>query len=166
MFCSGAWSVEPGLCQRPAADVESPGRWRWVACCCAWRRRLLFRQLPQAGPTEDAASLLFRQFAPGLTVEYGAHHTQAVENAYALVENGEAERVLAIIGFRGVPERAFTIVRLKDWEERERTQRNCWRVARAAVPGHRLACLCGESAGAGPERLRPGAGSGGGRAGL
>ena len=86
---------------------------------------LLFRQLPQElAPTEDRGVFIIPATSPqGSTVEYGAHHTQAVEKILMpLVENGEAERVLAIVGFRGVPERAFTIVRLKDWEERDRTQ--------------------------------------------
>ena len=86
---------------------------------------VLFRQLPQElAPTEDRGVFIIPATAPqGATVEYGAHHTQAVEEILMpLVENGEAERVLAIVGFRGVAERAFTIVRLKDWEDRERTQ--------------------------------------------
>ena len=86
---------------------------------------LLFRQLPQElAPTEDRGVFIIPASSPqGSTVAYGEHHTRSLEKILMpLVEQGEAERVLAIIGFRGVQERAFTIVRLKDWGERDRTQ--------------------------------------------
>lgn len=88
---------------------------------------LLFRQLPQElAPTEDRGVFIIPATAPqGSTIKYGEHHTRSLEKILMpLVENGEAERVLAIVGFRGVAERAFTIVRLKDWDQRDRTQQD------------------------------------------
>ncbi len=107
------------------AALRTP--WPLIAGCvllCGFAV-LLFRLLPQElAPTEDRGVFIIPASAPqGSTSEYAQHHTREVEQILLpLVENGEAERVLAIIGFRGVAERAFTIVRLKDWGERERTQ--------------------------------------------
>ena len=86
---------------------------------------LVFRQLPQElAPTEDRGVFIIPASAPqGATADYSVHHVKEVEKILMpLVENGEAERALSIVGFRNVPERAFSIVRLKDWDERERSQ--------------------------------------------
>jgi len=75
-------------------------------------------------PTEDRGVFIVPATAPqGATADYTTHHIKEVEALMQpLVDNGEAERVLSIVGFRGQPENAFMITRLKPWGERQRSQ--------------------------------------------
>ena len=85
----------------------------------------IFPQLPQElAPTEDRGVFIINSVAPeGASIDYTEHHTRKIQALLEpLVESGEAERVLSIVGFRGQVERGFTIVRLKHWSERDRTQ--------------------------------------------
>ncbi|MBA3980827.1 MAG: multidrug transporter AcrB [Alcanivorax sp.] len=85
----------------------------------------IFPQLPQElAPIEDRGVFIVPSRAPeGSSIDYTDHHTRKLQGILQpLVENGEAERVLSIVGFRGEVERGFSIVRLKPWGERERTQ--------------------------------------------
>lgn len=86
---------------------------------------MVYHVLPQElAPTEDRGVIIIPASAPqGSTAEYSSHHVRAVENLLnPLVEEGVAERVLSIVGFRGVTERAFTIMRLKEWGDRDISQ--------------------------------------------
>lgn len=78
----------------------------------------------ELAPTEDRGVFIVPATAPqGATAEYTTHHIKEVEALMQpLVDNGEAERVLSIVGFRGQPENAFMITRLKPWGERQRSQ--------------------------------------------
>lgn len=94
-----------------------------IAVCVAGA--LAYTQLPQElAPTEDRGIFIVPGSAPqGATAEYTAFHAGKVEQKLLpLVEQGVAERVLSIVGFRGQSGSAFTIVRLKPWEERDITQ--------------------------------------------
>ena len=78
----------------------------------------------ELAPTEDRGVFIVPATAPqGATADYTTHHIKEVEALMQpLVDNGEAERVLSIVGFRGQPENAFMITRLKPWGERQRSQ--------------------------------------------
>lgn len=73
---------------------------------------------------EDRGVFIVNSSAPqGATAEYTSHHVSKVEDVLQpLLDSGEAQRVLSIIGFRGRPDNAFTIVRLAPWGERSRSQ--------------------------------------------
>ncbi|MCB1837578.1 MAG: efflux RND transporter permease subunit, partial [Alcanivoracaceae bacterium] len=81
-----------------------------------------FTQLPrELAPIEDRGVFIVPGSAPqGSTSSYTAFHSRKVEEKLMpLVEQGHAERVLSIVGFRGQPTQGFTIVRLAPWEERD-----------------------------------------------
>src|SRR5690606_33104337 len=83
---------------------------------------LAFTQLPrELAPIEDRGVFIVPGSAPqGSTASYTAFHSRKVEEKLMpLVEQGHAERVLSIVGFRGQPTQGFTIVRLAPWEERD-----------------------------------------------
>ena len=83
---------------------------------------LAFTQLPrELAPIEDRGVFIVPGSAPqGSTSSYTAFHSRKVEEKLMpLVEQGHAERVLSIVGFRGQPTQGFTIVRLAPWEERD-----------------------------------------------
>jgi multidrug efflux pump len=84
-------------------------------------------QIPrELAPIEDRGVFIVPATAPqGATANYTQHHAAKIEEILLpLLEQGEAERVLSIVGFRGQVTSAFTIVRLKDWSERDRRQQD------------------------------------------
>ncbi|MDX1588220.1 MAG: efflux RND transporter permease subunit [Oleiphilaceae bacterium] len=78
----------------------------------------------ELAPTEDRGVFIIPSSAPtGSTAEYTAHHAAKVEDQMQdLVQSGDVERILTIVGFRNDEEGAFTIVRLAPWEQRSRSQ--------------------------------------------
>ncbi|TVR84188.1 MAG: efflux RND transporter permease subunit, partial [Rhodospirillales bacterium] len=88
----------------------------------------LFQMLPQElAPTEDRGVFIVPSRAPeGTTPE---HTFRGVEDVEAVLrpfrdETGDVERIFSIVGWGGVGNRGFTIVRLKDWSERDRRQQD------------------------------------------
>ena len=83
----------------------------------------LYLGLPkELAPKEDRGVFFVSITAPqGATVSYTDSETRKVEAiVQPLLESGEARRVFAIVGRRNAPNRAFVVVRLAEWEERER----------------------------------------------
>ena len=88
---------------------------------------LVFPRLGQElSPTEDRGVFIVPSSAPqGANADYTDHHVKKIEAVLQpLLDNGEAERVLSIVGFRGQVDSAFTIVRLKPWDQRQRSQQD------------------------------------------
>ncbi len=100
---------------------------------------LAYNGIPrELSPTEDRGVFIVPATAPqGATPEYTAWHLRRVESLLAplLEEGGEGQRTLSIVGFRGQPERAFMIARLKPWEERERSQQDIVNGLRGPLSG-------------------------------
>jgi multidrug efflux pump len=85
---------------------------------------LVFNQLPsELTPREDRGVLFVPLTTPqGSNVGYTDAQTREVEEILApLVESGEVTSLYSIVGSWGRPYRAFVVVRLADWSERERT---------------------------------------------
>jgi multidrug efflux pump len=83
----------------------------------------VFRALPgELTPKEDRALAFVSLTAPqGSTVAYTDAQVRQVEELVApLRESGEVETVYSIVGSGGRPYRAFVVLRLAPWEERER----------------------------------------------
>lgn len=88
---------------------------------------LAWTQIPrELAPIEDRGVFIIPATAPqGATANYTQHHAGKIEKiVLPLLEQGEVERVLSIVGFRGQVTSAFTIVRLKHWDERQRKQQD------------------------------------------
>jgi multidrug efflux pump len=88
---------------------------------------LAWSQIPrELAPIEDRGIFIVPASAPqGATAAYTQHHAGKIEEKLLpLLDSGEAERVLSIVGFRGQVTSAFTIVRLKEWGERDRRQQD------------------------------------------
>ncbi|HLT00611.1 MAG TPA: efflux RND transporter permease subunit, partial [Geminicoccaceae bacterium] len=85
----------------------------------------LYRLLPQElVPAEDRGVFFITITAPqGATVGYTDAQVREVEAiVQPLVDRGEADRIFAVAGRRGDGNRAFVVVRLVDWSERDRSQ--------------------------------------------
>ena len=88
---------------------------------------LAWNQVPrELAPIEDRGVFIIPASAPqGATANYTQHHAGKIEQiVMPLLAEGEVERVLSIVGFRGQVTNAFTIVRLKHWDDRERRQQD------------------------------------------
>ena len=88
---------------------------------------LVFPRLGQElTPTEDRGVFIIPASGPqGANADYTDHHVRKIEEILQpLVDSGDAERVLSIVGFRGQVDSAFTIVRLKPWGDRGRKQQD------------------------------------------
>ncbi|MEO0682909.1 MAG: efflux RND transporter permease subunit, partial [Pseudomonadota bacterium] len=86
----------------------------------AWQ---LYQEVPQElAPREDRGVFFVAVSAPqGATTGFTDREVREVERRLApLSESGEAERIFSIIGFRRLTHRAFVVVRLSDWDRRER----------------------------------------------
>ncbi|MEL6211497.1 MAG: efflux RND transporter permease subunit, partial [Pseudomonadota bacterium] len=86
----------------------------------AWQ---LYQEVPQElAPREDRGVFFVAVSAPqGATTGFTDREVREVERRLApLSESGEAERIFSIIGFRRLTHRAFVVVRLSDWDQRER----------------------------------------------
>ncbi|MBU2952948.1 efflux RND transporter permease subunit [Marinobacter sp. F3R08] len=83
---------------------------------------VVYPKLPQElAPTEDRAVIIMPTSAPrGATVEYTDHYVRQVEETLLpYLEEGTANRLLAIVGFREEEDNAFLIMGLSPWDERE-----------------------------------------------
>ncbi len=94
-----------------------------VAGAAAWLNEGLPREL---SPREDRGVFFVAVTAPqGSTVAYTDREVREAEaRLMPLMKSGEAERMFSIIGFRGETHRAFVVMRLAPWEERERSSQD------------------------------------------
>jgi multidrug efflux pump len=84
----------------------------------------LNERIPQElAPKEDRGVFFVAVTAPqGSSVDWTDNEVYEIERRLRpLEESGEATRVFSIIGWRGNAHRAFVVVRLADWDERERS---------------------------------------------
>jgi len=84
-----------------------------------------FQMLPEElAPVEDRGVFIIPSVAPqGSSPWYTDRNAKKIEEKMEyLRDNGEAFRILSIVGFQGQTDRAFTIVGLAPWDERERSQ--------------------------------------------
>ena len=82
---------------------------------------VIFPKLPQElAPTEDRGIIIMPASAPrGSTAEYTDHHVRKIEERLLpYLDNGASDRLLSIVGFREEADRAFLIMGLVPWEER------------------------------------------------
>lgn len=87
----------------------------------------IFPRLPQElAPTEDRGVIIMPTSAPrGSTADYTEHHVRQIEQKLLpYLEKGVAERMLAIVGFRGEADNAFIILGLNHWDERNVKQQS------------------------------------------
>ncbi len=85
---------------------------------------ITFQQLPrELTPREDRGVLFVPLTTPqGSNVEFTDEQTREVENILApLVDSGEVTSLYSIVGSWGRPYRAFVVLRLAHWSERERS---------------------------------------------
>ncbi|WP_166268630.1 efflux RND transporter permease subunit [Marinobacter caseinilyticus] len=83
---------------------------------------VIFPRLPQElAPTEDRGIIIMPTSAPrGSTAEYTDHHVRKIEQKLLpYLEQGVADRLLSIVGFRDEADRAFMIIGLVPWHERD-----------------------------------------------
>jgi multidrug efflux pump len=108
---------------------------------------VIFPKLPQElAPTEDRGIIIMPGSAPrGSTVEYTDHHVRkAEEKLLPYLEDGTANRILSIVGFRNEADNAFIIMGLSPWSERavkQQTITNEIRGKLADVPGIRAVAV-------------------------
>ncbi|WP_372965011.1 efflux RND transporter permease subunit [Marinobacter sp.] len=82
---------------------------------------VIYPSLPQElAPTEDRGVIIMPATAPrGSTVEYTDHFVrQAEQELLEYLDSGIAERLMAIVGFRGEEDSAFMILGLAPWDQR------------------------------------------------
>ncbi|MBO6834544.1 MAG: efflux RND transporter permease subunit [Alphaproteobacteria bacterium] len=105
----------------------------------------LYTDLPQElAPREDRGVAFVPMTAPqGSTVAYTDAQARQIEDALApQVENGNIQTVYSLVGWGSRPYRAFVVMRLAPWEEREATQADIVRAVQPAargLPGARAA---------------------------
>ena len=83
---------------------------------------VVYPKLPQElAPTEDRAVIIMPTSAPrGSTVEYTDHYVRQVEKTLLpYLDEGIANRLLSIVGFRSEEDGAFMIMGLVPWEDRD-----------------------------------------------
>jgi multidrug efflux pump len=83
---------------------------------------VIFPRLPQElAPTEDRGVIIMPTKAPrGSTADYTEHHVRQIEERLMpYLEEGTAERLLSIVGFRGEADNAFIILGLSHWDQRD-----------------------------------------------
>jgi multidrug efflux pump len=108
---------------------------------------VIFPKLPQElAPTEDRGVIIMPGSAPrGSTVEYTDHHVRkAEEKLLPYLEEGTANRILSIVGFRNEADNAFIIMGLSPWSERAVKQQSITNEIRgklADVPGIRAVAV-------------------------
>ncbi len=84
----------------------------------------IYDRLPSELTTQEDRGVFFVSLTgpQGANYDYiNAQSAQVEDILQPLLDNGEAEVVRSIMGFRGAPHRAFIVVSLKDWDDRERT---------------------------------------------
>ena len=100
-------------------------------------------RIPQElAPSEDRGVFFISVSAPaGASVEWTDNEVREVERRIShLEDSGEAVRVFSVVGWRGTSNRAFVVVRLAEWEERERTSQEIVRSLigpMTSIPGAR-----------------------------
>ncbi len=108
---------------------------------------VVFPQLPQElAPTEDRGVIIMPTSAPrGSTVEYTDHHVRKAEQVLLpYLEDGSADRLLSIVGFRNEADNAFMIMGLAPWDKREIRQQEITSELRgklADIPGVRSVAI-------------------------
>jgi len=88
---------------------------------------VIFPRLPQElAPTEDRGVIIMPTSAPrGSTADYTEHHVRQIEQfLLPYLEEGTAERLLSIVGFRGEADSAFIILGLSHWDQRNVKQQS------------------------------------------
>ena len=83
---------------------------------------VIFPRLPQElAPTEDRGVIIMPTKAPrGSTADYTEHHVRQIEERLMpYLEEGTAERLFSIVGFRGEADNAFIILGLNHWDQRD-----------------------------------------------
>ncbi|RBP32648.1 multidrug efflux pump [Marinobacter pelagius] len=83
---------------------------------------VIYPKLPQElAPTEDRGVIIMPTSAPrGSTVEFTDHYVRkAEEKLLPYLEEGIANRLLSIVGFRDEEDNAFMIMGLVPWEQRD-----------------------------------------------
>ncbi|MCK7543547.1 efflux RND transporter permease subunit [Marinobacter bryozoorum] len=83
---------------------------------------VVFPKLPQElAPIEDRGVIIMPTDAPrGSTVEYTDHYVrQAEERLLPYLDEGIANRLLSIVGFRDEEDNAFMIMGLQQWDQRD-----------------------------------------------
>jgi multidrug efflux pump len=94
----------------------------------------LYRSLPQElVPKEDRSVFFISARAPeGATLDYTDAGIEKIEQVLQpLLDNGEARRVVSIVGSRNRPNRAFVVIGLHLWQQRERGQEEIIRSLRS-----------------------------------
>ncbi len=98
-----------------------------VAALLSAAALLLYRELPrELAPTEDRGVFFIAANAPeGATLAFTDAGVRKIEQELQpLFDNGEAQRLVAIVGRGGSSNRAFVVVGLTDWSERQRSQQD------------------------------------------
>jgi multidrug efflux pump len=99
---------------------------------------VVFPKLPQElAPTEDRGVIIMPTSAPrGSTVEYTDHHVRKAEQeSLPYLEDGSADRLLSIVGFRNEADNAFMILGLAPWDERQIKQQEITSELRGKLDG-------------------------------
>ncbi|MTI44107.1 multidrug efflux pump [Roseibium hamelinense] len=105
-----------------------------LAVAVAAAGALVYQQLPsELTPSEDRGVVFVPLSAPqGSTVTFTDQAARQVERiSEPLVASGDVETVFTYTGSWGRPHRAFVVLRLADWDNRERSHRD---VVRAMIP--------------------------------
>ena len=117
-----------------AASLDAPMIVLTTALLVGAASYWLYLAMPkELAPTEDRGVFFVSISAPqGATVGYTNDETRKIEAiVQPLLESGEARRSFAIVGRRSSPNRAFVVVRLADWNDRERDART---ISRSLFP--------------------------------
>ncbi|MDH3663819.1 MAG: efflux RND transporter permease subunit, partial [Alphaproteobacteria bacterium] len=117
-----------------AASLNAPLVVLTVAALAGAASYWLHLDLPkELAPTEDRGVFFISISGPqGATVAYTDAETAKVEAlVQPLLDDGTAVRSFAIMGRRSAPHRAFVVVRLADWAERERDAPS---ISRSLIP--------------------------------
>lgn len=96
----------------------------------------LYPQLPQElAPIEDRGTIIMPTDAPrGSTVEYTDHYVRQAEKLLLpYIDDGIANRLLSIVGFRDEEDNAFMIMGLEHWSKRDVKQQQITSEIRAKM---------------------------------
>ncbi|MBF2760472.1 MAG: efflux RND transporter permease subunit, partial [Ectothiorhodospiraceae bacterium AqS1] len=99
---------------------------------------LLYQSLPrELAPREDRGVAFIPITAPqGATVAYTDEQVRIVEGALAKqIEIGNIDTVYSLVGWRNRPYRAFVVLRLASWEDRDASQAAIVRAVQPAARG-------------------------------
>ncbi|MGB0749016.1 MAG: efflux RND transporter permease subunit [Magnetospiraceae bacterium] len=120
---SGLKGLTNGYKALLARALEAPIIVLAVGALLAGSAVYLYGLIPQElTPKEDRGVFFASVSAPqGATVEYTDAQTRQAETILQpLIEAGDARTIFSLTGRRGEPHRAFVVVRLIDWDNRER----------------------------------------------